>query len=227
MKKSTVFKILTLFLTFVIFSCCSGCIIFALAKKSKQKEKDIQHWIEIQKERKAQADALIPEIDGYVFEALPKDAFKDQADWESKGFLTHREFFNWNKGPFCYYIYEKTDLHFMITIKWQDGTIFKKIVLERKEYDERMSKYFELFSERPITEGQVIHKYDEYFLLSYMPDEQSGMRDLDAPPAIFLLDFENNNLYYVGYAKGWFEYELEHATFLNRYSMLYKLTKEG
>ena len=60
-----------------------------------------------------------------------------------------------------------------------------------------------------------------------MPYERSGMRDLDAPPAIFLLDFENNNLYYVGYAKGWFEYELENGRFPNRYSMLYKLTKEG
>ena len=106
MKKGTLFKILTLFLTFVIFSCCSGCLIFAIARESK--EKDIQRWIEIQKERKAQADALIPEIDGYIFEALPQYAFVDQADWESKGFIDQHNFFNWSKS--FYYFYKKQQL---------------------------------------------------------------------------------------------------------------------
>ena len=92
MKKSTIFKILTLFLTFVIFSCCSGCL-FALSLQLKKNEERRQHLIEKQKERKAQADALIPEIDGYIFEALPKAAFTDQADWESKGFFDIFTFF--------------------------------------------------------------------------------------------------------------------------------------
>ena len=91
MKRKTLFKILTLFLTFVIFSCGSGGL-FALGLQLKENEERHQHLIEKQKERKAQADALIPEIDGYIFEALPQDAFVNQEDWESKGSLNHYNF---------------------------------------------------------------------------------------------------------------------------------------
>jgi hypothetical protein len=31
---------------------------------------------------------------------------------------------------------------------------------------------------------------------------------------------------YVGYAKGWFEYEIKNKRFYNEYSVCYKLTKE-
>ena len=105
MKKSSIFKILTLFLTFVIFSCSSGCIMGIIENDLK---KDTQRRIEIQKERKAQADALIPEIDGYIFEALPQTAFANQADWESKGFLDSSSFFNWSKESYYYYKKQET-----------------------------------------------------------------------------------------------------------------------
>ena len=57
MKKGTLFKILTLFLTFVIFSCCSGCL-FALGLQLKENEERHQHLIEKQKERKARANEI-------------------------------------------------------------------------------------------------------------------------------------------------------------------------
>jgi ABC-type nitrate/sulfonate/bicarbonate transport system substrate-binding protein len=57
MKKGTLFKILTLFLTFVIFSCCSGCL-FALGLQLKENEERHQRLIEKQKERKARADEI-------------------------------------------------------------------------------------------------------------------------------------------------------------------------
>jgi len=43
---------------------------------------------------------------------------------------------------------------------------------------------------------------------------------------LFLLDFENNTMLYVGYAKGWLEYEIEHGKFYTT-NICYKLTKEG
>ena len=91
MKKSSIFKILTLFLTFIIFSCCSGCI-FAIADYFN--EKDLQKALEIQKEKKALADALVPEIEGYTFEAKPDTHFTwKEGRWESQGFKTFEDFF--------------------------------------------------------------------------------------------------------------------------------------
>ena len=224
MKKSSIFKILTLFITFVIFSCCSGCIIFAIAKESKQK--DIQRWKEIQKERKAQADALIPEIDGYIFEALPQDAFVNQEDWESKGFIHQHYFFNWEKSFHYYYKKQKTETSFIVTVRTNSGKVFNEIIIDINEYEERLSKYFEIFSEYSAGEESIINKDGEFFLVSWMPYKREGMRNLAGPPALFLLDFENNTMLYVGYAKGWLEYEIEHGEFSTT-NICYKLTKEG
>ncbi|MBE5765407.1 MAG: hypothetical protein E7339_07445 [Clostridiales bacterium] len=223
MKKSSIFKILTLFLTFIIFSCCSGCLIFAIAKESKQK--DIQHWIEIQKERKAQADALIPEIDGYIFEALPQDAFVNQEDWESKGFIHQHNFFNWEKSFYYYYNKQKTETSFIVTVRTNSGKVFNKIIIDINEYEERLSKYFKVFPLTSATELEIINMDGEFFLVSWMPYKQVG-RTLAGPPALFLLDFENNTMLYVGYAKGWLEYEIEHGKFYTT-NICYKLTKEG
>ena len=230
MKKGTLFKILTLFLTFAIFSCCSGCL-FALGLQLKENEERHQRLIEKQKERKAQADALIPEIDGYIFEALPQSAFANQEDWESKGFLGYDDLLE-NNGQKCEYYcnFIKTDECYIFDIKlyrvnggYQDDIDIGKIIIDKQEYEERLSKYFELFSECGAT-----FCYDNtFFILFWMPMLQDGMRDLYAPPALFLLDFENNNLYYVGYAKGWFEYEIEHGYFVNGSNICYKLTKES
>ena len=222
MKKSAIFKILTLFLTFVIFSCCSGCLIFAIAKESKQK--DIQRWKEIQKERKAQADALIPEIDGYIFEALPQDAFVNQEDWESKGFIHQHNFFNWGKFHY-YYKKQKTETSFIVTVRTNSGKVFNEIIIDINEYEERLSKYFEIFSEYAASEESIINKDGEFFLVSWMPYKRVGMRNLAGPPGLFLLDFENNTMLYAGYAKGWLEYEIEHGEF-HTTNICYKLTKK-
>jgi hypothetical protein len=226
MKKGTLFKILTLFLTFVIFSCCSGCL-FALGLQLKANEEKRQHRIEVQKQRKAQADALIPEIDGYIFEALPKYVFADQADWESKGFIVYRNFFNWDKSFYYYYVKQKTETSFIVTVRTNRGKVFNEIKIDINEYEERLSKYFQVFSDQGATEVNIITMDGEFFLVFWMPFIQDEMQPLYAPPALFLLDFENNNLYYVGYAKGWFEYEIEHGEFVHESYICYKLTKES
>ncbi len=222
MKKSSIFKILTLFLTFVIFSCSSGCIMGIIENDLK---KDTQRRIEIQKERKAQADALIPEIDGYIFEALPQTAFANQADWESKGFLDSSSFFNWTKESYYYYKKQETELNFIFSVKSQDGELFNKITIEKDEYEERLAKFFEVFSECTAFEESIICKDGEFFLVSWMPSAEDGMWFLNAPPALFLLDLEKNSMHYVGYAKGWFEYEIEHGEFFGKEKAVYKLTK--
>jgi len=228
MKKSSIFKILTLFLTFVIFSCCSGCIMGIIENDLK---KDTQRRIEIQKERKAQADALIPEIDGYIFEALPQTAFANQADWESKGFLDYHAFLENNEQRCEYYsLFTKTDEFYTFDIKLfringieQDDVDIGKIFIDRQEYEERLSKYFEIFP----TEGVVFCYDNNFFILFWMKTVQDIMFSLPAPPALFLLDFEKNSMHYVGYAKGWFEYEIEHGEFFGKEKAVYKLTKKG
>ena len=59
MKKSSIFKILTLFLTFVIFSCCSGCFLSFVAYTN---EKKLQEALEIQKEKKLWRMHLFPKL---------------------------------------------------------------------------------------------------------------------------------------------------------------------
>ncbi len=223
MKKSSIFKILTLFLTFVIFSCCSGCL-YTLIKKNNEEHR--QRCVEIQKQRKAQADALIPEIDGYIFEALPQDAFVNQEDWESKGFIHQHNFFNWGKSFHYYYKKQKTETSFIVTVRTTSGKVFNKIIIDINEYEERLSKYFEIFSEYTAGEESIINKDGEFFLVSWMPYKQEGMQPLPGSPALFLLDFENNTMLYVGYAKGWLEYEIEHREFNSDSNICYKLTKK-
>ena len=237
MKKSTIFKILTLFLTFIIFSCCSGCL-FALGLQLKENEERHQRLIEKQKERKAQADALIPEIDGYIFEALPKAAFANQEDWESKGFLDWGRFY----GSYVYENYgydqktEKDDNFYYITILYhndpsnnQNVTELLKLSVEKYEYENKMNKFKELFQfttdYMPI--GSIHYQNGEYFFVLEMQLLDIARAPLYGPPALFLLDFENNTMQYVGYAKGWFEYEIKYEEFYDIYSICFKLTKES
>jgi hypothetical protein len=224
MKKSSLFKILTLFLTFVIFSCCSGCL-FVLCLQLKENEERRQHLIEKQKERKAQADALIPEIDGYIFEALPEAAFANQEDWESKGFLDNGSFFNWRKESYYYYEKQETELNFIFNVKTQDHELFNRITIKKDEYEERLAKFFEVFSECTAFEESIICKDGEFFLVSWMPYISRG--ELYSPPALFLLNFDNNTMFYIGYDECGLEYEIENGKFYTNANYCYKLTKRG
>ena len=221
MKKKTLFKILTLFLTFVIFSCCSGCFLYLINKKNEERH---QRLIEKQKERKAQADALIPEIDGYIFEALPKAAFANQEDWESKGFFDIDTFFKEDTGIEYFFNIKETDLYYLGTVCLaNDGKICYEITIAKNDYEERLTKYFEVFTSLSVRSTEIICIEGIFFLIYFMP-YYSGY--LEGPPAFFLLDFENNTMLYAGYAKGWLEYEIANGEFFIKEDVVYKLTKE-
>ena len=224
MKKSIMFKILTLFLTVVVFSCCSGCFLYLIRKDNEEFH---QHLVETQKQRKAQADALIPEIDGYIFEALPQAAFANQEDWESKGFLDYNAF----RIPGLEYRYyceiTKNDEYYMFNVKLHyrresspEDVNIGKIVIGKQEYEERLLKLFELFTRH----GGVVCYDNNFFMLVWM---SVYSRYLEGPPALFLLDFENNTILYAGYAKGSLEYEIANGEFFIKEDMVYKLTKES
>ena len=222
MKKSTLFKILTLFLTFVIFMNCSGCLIsLILYNSEKEKQETMQFLVEKQKERKELADTLVPDIEGYTFEILPKEAFNDQEDWESKGFLDDYSFLTFYTERTQYYKHNIDYSPFRISIISPQGTTVSEIS------EERLMKYFEIFPNSPGYGMETIYKYGEYFLLASMTAVKYRFYYLEFPPALFLLDFENNTLYYLGYAKGWFEYGIDNKVVLDKYQMVYKLTKEG
>ncbi len=221
MKKSAMFKILTLFLTFVIFSCCSGCI-FALADYFN--EKDLQEALEIQKEKKALADALIPEIEGYTFEAKPDTHFTwKEGRWESQGFKTFEDFF---RGGGLFDCLEKYDLE-KVKEYWiypYDPPNADKIeplgyVIPTKE----QKKYFEVFPR--FFSQNIAFINGEYFIFQYMETTSTGHTFGAGAIALFLLDFEKHKMYYVGYSKGWIEAELEDNELHNRRVMRFKLTK--
>ena len=218
MKKSSIFKILTLFLTFIIFSCCSGCF---LSFVDYIKERKLQKVLEIQKEQKALADALVPEIEGYIFEAVPMDAFKNQEDWESQGFKTFADFFR--SGDMFEYNVKKdaknTEQYLIypsLTGKHEKEPI--GYVISKEEH----KKYFEVFPE--TSTSNVLFFNGEYFIYHGMVgDSYAG--DRAGAIALFLLDFEKHEMYYVGYSKGWLEYEIEHSKLYSIDECCFKLTK--
>jgi len=222
MKKSSIFKILTLFLTFVIFSCCSGCI-FAIADYFN--EKDLQKALEIQKEKKALADALVPEIEGYTFEAKPDTHFTwKEGRWESQGFKTFEDFF---RGGGLFDCLEKYDSE-KVKEYWiypYDPPNADKIeplgyVIPTKE----QKKYFEVFPQ--FFSQNIAFINGEYFIFQCMEETSTGVQTFGAGAvALFLLDFEKHKMYYVGYSKGWIEAELEDNQLYHWRRMCFKLTK--
>ena len=239
MKKSAIFKILTLSLTFVIFSCCSGCLLYLINKKNEERH---QHLIEKQKERKAQADALIPEIDGYIFEALPKAAFKNQEDWINNGYFDLSSFL-WGNGSLIYeygitiynYDIKKQDDCYIVQVRYWDRKLDEdgicedlKITIEKTVFEDKIDKFINLFNIKQdyTFSGHIGFIKGEYFMTLEMRFLQEISRaGLYGPPALFLLDFENNSMHYVGYAKGWLEYEIANGKFFIKEDVIYKLTK--
>ncbi|MBE5765409.1 MAG: hypothetical protein E7339_07455 [Clostridiales bacterium] len=218
MKKSSIFKILTLFLTFVIFSCCSGCI-FAIADYFN--EKDLQKALEIQKEKKALADALVPEIEGYTFETRPESYFLGKEDWESQGFKIYSIFFASRDSFECRLERISENIEKYCVYRYQSN----KIDLDQIGYvipTEEQKAVFEIF---PIFVTQsILYINEEFFLYSEMYSELYGWNAAGAI-ALFLLDFEKHKMYYVGYSKGWIEAELEDNQLYHWRRMCFKLTK--
>jgi len=229
MKKSSIFKILTLFLTFIIFSCCSGCFITCLKFVEYNNEKELQELLEIERQRKEQADALIPEVEGYTFEALPEVAFANQEDWESQGFLKGSNFFE-KLNPF------KTESEFTTL---EDGA--RKItisLINRIEGKEELTPlgYIIITPEQEEKYGSLFPDFGSYHFGIY--DEQPVffryMKILSngwsyeggGVHALFLVDFENHTLYYAGYSKGWIEAELNDNRLYNFNRICFKLTKK-
>ena len=91
MKKGTLFKILTLFLTFVIFSCCSGCFVESciVSCRDKQEAKRKSEFLERAKAKKAEADAFIPQVDDYILELKLRTCFESKEEAYNEGFFDY------------------------------------------------------------------------------------------------------------------------------------------
>ena len=214
MKKKTLFKILTLFLTFVIFSCCSGCLTLYFNHKK------LQEALEIQKQKKASADALVPEIEGYTFEARPTSYFSSREDWESQGFLRYDDFVDENKG----YEYE------LIFTNLADGSI--KITI--RHFLEEGGNYIIIPTEQEEKYGTVFpggYRYlacnEEGFIMIEMEEVFCGsFKSSKGGIGVFLVDFEKHEMYYVGYSKGWIEAELNDNKLYSYINICFKLAKD-
>ena len=220
MKKGTLFKILTLFLAFVVFSFCSGCFYSLVIHNN---EKKLQEALEIQKQKKASADALVPEIEGYTFEARLTSYFSSREDWESQGFKTFEDFF---RGGGLFDSLEKINSE-KVKEYWiyhnDLPSVYKTDPLGYVIPTEVQKKYFEVF---PNFFNQNISFINgEYFICQYMEAGSTGQRFGAGAIALFLLDFEKHKMYYVGYSKGWIEAELEDNELYSSRAMCFKLTK--
>ena len=223
MKKSSLFKILTLFLTFVIFSCSSGCLTLYFNHKK------LQEALEIEKQRKELADALIPEIEGYTFEARPARYFASKEDIEIQGFKTIDGFFDGNKAN-NYYL-EITEL--------EGGG--RKVVIKQYNYsnegDNHIINYIIISPEQERNFGEIFpvfprHPYfiynGESFIARYMEEVFAGRyKSSWGGIALFLINFEKHEMYYVGYSKGWIESELRDNELYSIASIYLKLAKNG
>ena len=225
MKKSTLFKILTLFLTFVIFTCCSGCYLISCIYNSYKERKTT---MKIEKERMRIADTLVPEIDGYIIEAKPVAVFENKEDYEKQGFLKGGDFFR---------EYQTNEYRHEIT-KLEDGSIkvevFSIVVVEQnKEYI--LLDYIIISAEEEKKHGVLFPEFiycsyfvfnGEPFIVRKMEKLQFGEYVSSGSIAFFLVDFEKHQMYYVGYTKEWISTEIKNERLYEFEEMCFKLTKE-
>ena len=235
MKKSTLFKILTLFLTFLILISCSGCFN---CKRPGEKFRDTA--VEIQKKNKKLIDAFAPEIQGYIYEALPYAAFLNEEDSSYQGFKRCSKFFDEgglfkvlektsSENVIEYWIYSD-DIHniYPVNQNIDVGNFYSVNAVNENlepigyiiptEYHNEIFGLFPGFYWISFING-------EYFLCLKM-SISLDRRIIEGMAILFLLDFEKHEMYYVGYTKSWVEYEIEWRQFTRDEYVYFKLTKE-
>ena len=223
MKKSAIFKILTLFLTFVIFSCCSGCFVESCIGSciDKQETKEKAKFLERAKAKKAEADAFIPEVNDYIFEVKQKSFFKSDEEAYKAGFF---DYYTYCLRNYYFSRIGESQLISNITIYSKDHTLLCDF---KCDLNNIVGGVF--FSRYSI--DMFFHKEVEFdgkiFIIPEFERSKSGyVLSPITPPALYMIDVENGRILYCGYFEGWYEELFNNYKAGDFYDYYYKITKK-
>ena len=225
MKKSSIFKILTLFLTFIIFSCCSGCFVESCIAscRDKQEAKEKAEFLERARAKKAEADSFIPQVDDYILELKPYSFFKSNEEAYNEGFFyyhTPNRFIN-------YYVPMRgTGPHMSIAVY----TVNENVLLCEFECNLENIVGGTFFTGNSA--DVFYHKKFEYDKKIFIIPEFKGSRWNNGlistliPPALYMIDVENACILYCGYFEQWYDDIFNNYSAKGSYDYYFKITKK-
>ena len=226
MKKSTIFKILTFFLTFVIFSCCSGCFVESCIGScmDKQEAKDKAEFLERARVKKAEADSFIPQVDDYILELKLRTCFESNEEAYSEGFFNLYDpgagMYNYNFG------YTHSEEKTIIAIIYQIPNYNRKYEFKYSINDVCGYEFFFDPNRNLFLDGLI--EYDQkLFAVPYIDGSRWNDRNCRIhPPALYMIDVENEQILYCGYFEEWYEELFNNYSAKGSYDYYYKITKK-
>ena len=229
MKKSSLFKILTLFLTFVIFSCCSGCFVESCIGScmDKQREKEKAEFLERARAKKAEADSFIPQVDDYILELKPKTYFENEGKAIEAGYFYPTQKI-WNKDEWFLGVYFPPPYESVELSLYPYDTSKKAYDFKCDVTDIYGFEFF--FPHKDI--GGLFHKdlieYDGKFFAIHCAGEVFlyGRDNFFIPPALYLIDVENEQIFYCGYFEQWYDDVFNNYRGRASGNYCYKITKK-
>ena len=226
MKKSAIFKILTLFLTFVIFSCCSGCFVESCIGScmDKQEAKEKAKFLERAKAKKAEADAFIPQVDDYILELKSKTYFESKEEEAyNEGFFDYHTP-NWFIN---YYVpMSGTGPHMSIAVY----TVNENVLLCEFECNlENIVGGTFFTSNSADVFYHKIFEYDKKIFI--IPDFEgsrwnNGLISTLIPPSLYMIDIQNACILYCGYFEQWYDDIFNNYRAGDFFDYYYKITKK-
>lgn len=185
-------KIICILLVFVSL-CMNGC--------NKRFQKRLQ-------EEKKIADSFVPEVDGYDFEIKLKSSFASLEKAEQCGYIEPDDYFE------VEYKGEKVFLWFAETARydeeghriWCRVTLridFPNLEREHKHIEVDITNENQHLDFFEIVKGSYVYYDEKIFLITGAGGGYGNT--YEAPPALYLLDFEAGKILYVGYFDEYFD----------------------
>ena len=185
-------KIICILLVFVSL-CMNGC--------NKRFQKSLQ-------EEKKIADSFVPEVDGYDFEIKLKSSFASLEEAEQCGYIEPDHYFEVEyKGEKVFLRLDQTvrnddeghRLGFCFTLRID----FPNLESEHKHIEGDITNENQHLDFFQILKGSYVYYDEKIFLITGAAGGYG--RTYEAPPALYLLDFEAGKILYVGYFDEYFD----------------------
>ncbi len=229
MKKSTVFKILTLFLTFVIFSCCSGCFVESCIGScmDKQREKEKAEFLERARVKKAEADSFVPQVDGYILELKPYSFFESEKEAIAAAYFYPNQSIKY-KGEYFLRVdfsppYESVELYIYPYDTSKKEYNFKCDVTEIYGYE----FFFHNKDAISLFHKDLIEYDGKFFAIHCAPGTiLNGLENRFIPPALYMIDIKNEQILYCGYFEQWYDDVFNNYNGRSSGDYYYKITKK-
>ncbi len=177
-----------------------GCsCLDAIFEADWQRDKD--EIIAVMQAKKDEAETYIPQCTDYTLKILPEEYFKTDEERQAQGFMKYDvffryhldlqyEFLNWSTGIA---VGEKRN----INGDWESKILYQMSYYSVDEIYAR--KIFNYFKDHAIL-------FDGKFFAVTSVDKEGGGNNTFQAPALYLLDFENDQILYCGCALEFYDF---------------------